>query len=70
MAKNHLIDWEEIGDIHTGWRGLLRQISVMHECGCHLESLYGWACFFSYLELSKGIPRRELSLHFLVWEIR
>ena len=66
MEKNHLFDSEERVGILADLKGLLGQLSEMHEYGCHPEPLYGRAWFSSYSNASKGVQRREPSLYSLV----
>ncbi len=66
MEKNHLFDSEERVDILADLKGLLGQISEMHEYGCHSEPLYGRTWFLSYSNASKGVRRREPSQYSLV----
>ena len=66
MKKNHLFDSEERVDTPADLKGLLGQISAMHEYVCHPEPLYGRAWFSSYSKASQGAQRREPSLHSLV----
>ena len=66
MGKNHLFDSEERVDILADLKGLLGQLSEMHEYGCYSEPLYGRAWFSSYSKASQGAQRREPSLDSLV----